>query len=174
MRKLIKNRVIKILSWALIVALCLSACGGSGNSVDAQRIANELLTRLNDSRLRIEVYNQDNDPNGILGKEFAYTSKANIYEADSSDADFYLSVEVFANAKDAEIRNLLIVEGEKLWDSQFSAEKFGTAEVVGALFAYKSLQGNVYLRGNRKLSEQQFSQIVTYLPDFIKDYDFPQ
>lgn len=129
------------------LAVLLTACGGSSESPSTARDASGVVGALKAAGIPIGdfvAYDAKTDPNELLGRPNAYTSKVNFLDAslarenttafDTQDGG---AVEVFANAADAKRRAEYIE---------------GIFEALPTLTEYLYVEGPVLVRVSKRLT----------------------
>lgn len=119
---------------ALALIGLLAACGGTPTDKDAATIINEIAASGVPAKLGT-VYDENTDPNKLLGRPHGYLSKAEFTDS-RVEAETAGSVEVFENAADAEARAEYI---QALGKSPIFAE-------------YTYVKGNVVVRVDKDLA----------------------
>ncbi|MDO4541548.1 MAG: hypothetical protein Q4C00_01790 [Bacillota bacterium] len=94
--------VVGVLAAAESALMIFMNLGSSDNSLNAEDIVGQLQTS-GFAIIDTETYDENTDPEGLLGQDGAYTSKT-VFTDSSSSQSLGCSIEVFANSEDASMR----------------------------------------------------------------------
>ncbi len=119
--KRIKSCVYILIIFAVLSGL-LSGC--TETETNAGTIGQQIIDDLGLKNAELVVYDKQSDPNKLIGEKFGYKSKASIYLAEDRDK-YIITIEVFLNEKDAELRNWQFNETYAIEDELYSRSDWG-------------------------------------------------
>lgn len=125
----------------------------------------------------ITNFSEANDPNGVLGQENQYSSKSSWEDSRLAEhaSEYAGTIEVFDNAKDAELREWKLNRSAEACDMRFTIEKYGSAFKEGAnCKSYLIIRKNtVVYRLSADFTEDQVNDYKTKLDKIIDGFVVP-
>lgn len=164
-------------AFVILAAFFLLGCSAKDNPAAADLInAFQNDGTVGQYIVRTEEYTETDDPNHMIGREHAYTGKFTLYDSRLKDAEdsVNITVEIFDNTQDAEIRHdyIQMIDEEK---EKITSERqflLGDSPILKSDYMY--LNGNILLRVDGTLSESDADAYERVLSGYLGDEKYKQ